>query len=115
VKAHLTPLAYNRIIHVRTGGSIRDVVQQHTGCTYSAGMAAYQLTKTETIQEYKDVYVRDRASGVVYGGADARAVLGIPEGRFKLTPVMLGAFEVYVQSTSYNRKILSGTNVLVLH
>ena len=81
---------------------------------YQKGCAFYQLTKSELIQDYKGCYVRDRKTGDIYGGDDARQVLGLPDSKARITPVMLGQFDVFVQSTSYTRKLVPGTSLLVV-
>jgi hypothetical protein len=49
----------------------------------------------------------------VYGGDQARDLLGLPRGQsIKLVPGRSGDYEVYVQSTSINRRLIPGTQVL---
>ena len=105
-----------KLVRVDSGSplSIRDFVEQKTGRTYGAGMAFYQLMKPETIQDYKNVFVRERATGKIYGGDSARDVLGLPPANAKITPTHLGQFDVFIQSTSFNRKLVPGTDLLVL-
>jgi uncharacterized protein YegL len=80
---------------------------------YVKGKALYQLTKTETVQEYKEIAIRDKTSGKIYTGAAARFMLNIPTtGSIRLSPKNSGNYELYVQSTSVNRKLVSGTSVL---
>ncbi len=78
------------------------------------GCAFYQLSKAEkNVQDYKKLVVKDKASGKFYGGHAARQVLGLPQtGNVSIEPGDHGNFEIFIQSTSLNRKIKSGTTLL---
>lgn len=81
---------------------------------YVPGCAYYQLTKNEKkVQAYKKLLVMEKGKKEIYGGNDARSVLGIPDGDLKITPGNHGNFDIFVQSTSLNRKLVRGTKVLV--
>lgn len=94
---------------------IRDFVENVTNRPYVKGNAYYELVKPELIQEGKDIVIVNTVAkdGKKYGGAEARHILGLPDGRFKLTPGDHGDWRVFVQSTSVNRKIEKGTSVFV--
>lgn len=79
---------------------------------YTQGYAYYQLVKTETVQGNKKFLIRDRDTKAVYGGADARRLLGVPDGRCKLAPSASSKYDIFVQSSSVNRKLPVGTYVL---
>lgn len=80
---------------------------------YTPGQAYYRLTKAETVQDYKKVAVRDKA-GRVFMSPDLRTRLGLPSsGSARVRPA-IGGLEVWVQSTSHNRKLIGGTEVLIL-
>jgi hypothetical protein len=92
---------------------IRDFVQAQ-GVTYTKGCAFYELSKTETVQDYKQIAVRDKNSGAVYSGFAARDLLGLPHsGDAKVAPGAHGQYEIFVQSTSFNRKLKKGTNLMI--
>lgn len=92
---------------------IRDFVNAQ-GITYTVGCAFYELSKSETIQDYKQIAVRDKKSGAVYGGVGARDLLGLPHhGAAKVAPGIHGQYEIFIQSTSVNRKLKKGTNLMV--
>jgi len=79
------------------------------------GAAFYQLVKTEKkVQDYKLVALRVKTSGEVYCGQDARDMLGIGNavGTVRLVPGDHAKFDVFIQSTSINRKIPAGTEVM---
>jgi hypothetical protein len=71
------------------------------------GTSLYELVKREkVVQDHKVICIRDKASGSVYSGLAARDLLGIPHyGNISLSPGDHGGYEIYVQSTSNNRKL----------
>jgi len=86
-----------------------------SGQPWIKGAAFYQLIKTEKkVQDYKLVALRVKTSGKVYCGQDAREMLGIGgvQGTVRLHPGDHGKFDVFIQSTSINRKIPAGSEVL---
>lgn len=80
---------------------------------YKIGSSFYQLTKTETIQPQKEIIVVDKQSGKAYGGAQARNLIGLPARAVRVKPDYNPKYDIYVQSTSINRKLLANTRVLV--
>lgn len=115
VAANLTrlPPSSYRIFAVPRDATISDFVEAALG-TYVRGHAYYQITKPETVQVYKQVCVQNRSSGAVYGGAEARHLLGLPDFEVKVTPGDWSQYDIFVQSTSMNRKLIAGTSLLVL-
>ncbi len=102
-----------RVDKINDGVQIRDFVEAQ-GITFTKGCAFYQLSKTETVQEYKQIAIRDKISGAVYSGFGARDMLGLPHyGEVKLAPGQHGQYDIFVQSTSVNRKLVDGTNVMI--
>jgi len=100
---------------VKTGGSqIKEFIENKTKKTMQLGTAFYQLSKPEKeVQDYKLIVIRNRHSGKVYGGREAREMIGLPTtGTIKLAPGDHGNFDVFIQSTSTNRKLIAGTEVL---
>jgi hypothetical protein len=99
---------------VKKEEAIKPFVEKKTGKNYITGSAYYQLSKKETLQPYKKLLVKEKGKNKLYGGTHAREVLGIPEnGEVTLDPFNLSSFEIYVESTSVNRLLVRGTNVLV--
>jgi len=85
------------------------------GLEWIKGAAFYHLIKTEKkVQDYKMVALRVKTSGKVYCGQDARVMLGLggAVGTVRLVPGDHGKFDVFIQSTSVNRKILAGSEVM---
>jgi len=93
---------------------IREFVERQ-GKPYVKGTCYYQLTKRETIQDYKEIAFYEKASGKVYAGtlAAAREMLGLPDLETRVSPDFNPLFDVFVQSTSVNRKLVPGTKLLV--
>lgn len=92
--------------------SIRDFVTQN-GLIFKKGRGFYEFTKPELIQEYKEVVLRDKATGDMFSGDKAREMIGLNPGqRARLKPAHLEKFDVFVQSTSYNRNLIGGTRFL---
>jgi hypothetical protein len=96
------------------GAEIRPFVEKAIGGPMLKGAAFYQLMKTEkNVQDYKQIIIRDKKTGAVYSGAEARNLLGLPHnGNVKIIPGNHGAYDVFVQSTSVNRKLPVGTQVI---
>lgn len=93
---------------------IRDFVERKIGTKMLKGAAFYQLTSAQLkVQAYKLIAIRDQSNHAVYCGPAARQMMGIPAGvDVKLTPDNLGKFDVFVQSTSVNRKVVGGTELM---
>lgn len=94
------------------------VIKQFTedcGHNYKLGHGYYQLVKTETIQPQKEIAIVERTPGAkVYVGRDARQMIGLPDMAVRVKPDYNPDFDVFVQSTSINRKLPAGTKYLYL-
>jgi hypothetical protein len=93
--------------------SLQDFVESR-GLIFRKGYSFYQLTKPETVQNHKEVLLREIATGAIYGGRDARSILGLPDHDTKVKPADFSDWDIFVQSTSNNRKLVVGTNLLYL-
>ncbi len=97
------------------GVAIREFVETRlAGKPMAKGAAFYQLNKTEDkIQDYKLIAVRDRTTNGIYCGDAARDMLGLPKfGDARVRPGDHGNFDVFIQSTSVNRKVAEGTQLM---
>ncbi len=111
----LKALEFNeyQLVDVDKQAQIRPFVQS-LGYNYTQGMGYYQLIKTETIQANKNIIVVEKSSGKAYGGQDARHLIGLPDGRnVRVKPNANPQYDIYVQSTSVNRKLLPNTKLLI--
>lgn len=88
------------------------------GIEFKRGRGFYELTKAETVQQYKEVIMQDRETGEMYIGTQVREKLGLsPQTESggvneKLYASSAKDFRVFVQSTSVNRKLIGGTTFL---
>jgi hypothetical protein len=104
-----------RRLKVTKEEAISDFVSAHLG-HYPIGNAYYELTKAEKIQNHKKILIEDKVSKKIYGGDEARDLLGIASGtgvEVRVKPGNHGNYRIYVNSTSTNRKLVRGTDVLV--
>lgn len=115
VSSVLTPLAYHDYGLHDVPAKVRiDDFCRGIGYAYSKGMAYYQLTKTETIQPSKEILVYEKATGKVYGGNEARHLIGLPDGESaRVRPDRNPEYDIFVQSTSINRNLMPNTKLLV--
>jgi hypothetical protein len=87
-------------------------VEKKTKKPYVQGTAFYQLLKKEEVQVGKRILIRNK-NGKVFGGTQARDVLGLPKKEsIKLFPGYHGDYDIFVQSTSVNRLLPVGTELL---
>ena len=93
---------------------IRPFVEEKIGAPMARGGAFYQLVKTEPkVQANKRIAIRDKTTGTVFAGDAARAMLALPTiGTVRLAPDDLGDYDVFIQSTSVNRKLDAGTQLM---
>lgn len=95
------------------GVAIKDFIEKKT--TFHKGCAFYQLIKSETLQPTKEICIVDKKNGTIYSGLNARQLLGLPSNTdVKLRPGDMGDYQIYVQSTSVNRKLAGDTMVLYI-
>lgn len=97
------------------GIEIRPFMLRHRS-KYLKGAAFYQLTKTEAkVGPSKLIAVRERVTGKIYSGKDARTMIGLPNDPTKnarLHPGDHKNYDIFIQSESINRKLVGGTGVL---
>lgn len=96
------------------GQLIRDFVESKLSTPMVRGGAFYQLVKLEPrVQAQKRIAIRSKVDGRVYAGDAARQMLALPTvGTVRLAPDELGDWEIYIQSTSVNRKVDANTKLL---
>lgn len=116
IKANLVDVSTQywlaEVLPSQNGMMIKDFCQSQFK-DYQLGRAFYQLTKSEKVQSQKNIAIREKSTGKVYTGPAARQMLGLPNyGEIRLKPGSFGNYELYIQSTSVNRKLEGNTNVL---
>lgn len=115
IKAKLIDISNEvKFFDVSQTDAIKPFVEKKTGQTYVAGTAFYQLMKKEDeVQDYKQIALRDKKAGKVYSGVEARNILGLPHnGTVKIAPGNHAGYDIFIESTSVNRKLIPGTQVL---
>lgn len=108
-----------RVVRVPKGlrkpnDQIRNVAAKLFGA-YRAGAVYYELVKKEKVQGNKQIIVQDKTTGKFYHGWDsARKLLNLPvtTGTVNVAPGTLGEFKVFVQSTSYTRRLPADTAII---
>jgi len=115
--AALVPIpkkAYHDLRVGQVGEVIAPFVTRYVG-SFSRGKSFYQLTKRETIGWKKAVMIEEKATGKVFGGQDARHLIGLPDREgITMSPTDNPLYTVFVQSQSETRKLVSDTRVLVM-
>lgn len=84
------------------------------GLTFRVGKGYYQLMKPEEIQANKQILIVEKKSGKVFGGQDARNLIGLPDMTVRVKPDVNPDYDVYVQSMSNNRNLIAHTKLLYL-
>lgn len=103
-----------QMLYVPDDTAIKDFVLAN-GAVFKKGRGFYQFTKRELVQEKKEVVLVDKKTGDMFSGAKARMMIGLPPGvRGEVRPGegKLADYEVFIQSTSVNRRLVKGTKFL---
>lgn len=97
-------------VYVDRDQPIKELVES-IGAEFKKGRGFYEFTKPEKIQDYKEIIIRDRATGDMYSGGEANEILGLTSlGGGRVSPSFDSKkYAVFVQSTSNNRKLIGGT------
>lgn len=112
VKTILTEV-HPKVYPVAEDGPINQTVSRYLG-NYKLGSAFYQITKPEDVQPQKKVLVREKATDKFFTGPSARDLIGLPDYQVRVKPADHPKYDIFIQSTSVNRKLLAGTEVAVL-
>jgi hypothetical protein len=113
-KRLLVPVSPSRfqVLDVFAECSIQDFVTNN-GLLFEKGKGFYQFTETVKVQDHKEIVLVDKKTGDMFTGKGAREMLGLPEsGTVSLRPGSFKDFDIFIQSTSINRKLLNGTSFL---
>ena len=83
--------------------------------SYMPGMALYEMTRRTRIQDYKKLAISVPSEGHLYVGKGCRSMLGLPEDAdARVSPGKHKDYKLFVQSTSNNRNLFPGTDVLFM-
>lgn len=92
--------------------NIKDFVESKKQA-FVLGAGYYQLMKPEKVQATKQVLIVEKGKDAIYGGKEARDLIGLPEGQdAKVEPGNHAKFDIFVQSTSHNRILPRGTKLI---
>ena len=105
------PPAKYQILQVDEDCSIKSFVESR-GLKFKVGKGFYEFTKIETIGSNKEVVLMKKATGELFEGETARAMIGLCSESKKYKPSDMKDYRVFIQSTSYNRKLVGGTGFL---
>lgn len=113
--AGLTPLRPSsyKLVPVPRETQIRPFVEE-CGYTFKVGLGYYQLKKSEEIQASKAIAVVEKATDRVFVGDSVRSLIGLPQMTVRVKPDFNDLYDIYVQSTSVNRKLHPGTKLLII-
>ena len=94
---------------------IRQLVKDK-GLEFKTGRGFYQFTKPENISMKKEIVLAHRKTGEMYTGESARMLLGVTDAAYemkkRIKPSDYMDFDIFVQSTSYNRNLIGGTKFM---
>jgi hypothetical protein len=84
------------------------------GINFVRGRGFYEFTKSEIIQNNKEIVLMDKATGNLYEGNVARRIVNIPKNddKKRLKPTDFPKYRVFIQSTSLTRILLKGQGFL---
>jgi hypothetical protein len=98
-----------------TGGDvdIKDFAQQN-GLVFERGKGFYQFSKSELIQKGKEIILQEKSTGHFFEGNMARKMLNLItyDEKKRIKPTDFAEYDVFIQSTSSNRKLVDGTKFL---
>lgn len=81
------------------------------GVKFVIGAGYYQFTKKELLRNGRTLLIREKGTNRIFGGKEARSILGIPDGEVQVTPGNHANYDLFMQSTSTNRKLVRGTEL----
>lgn len=117
VAANLKELTGFRVERVKQGqpAVIKEFIESlRPKVPFVQGANYFPLIKREKISDAKEIVIRHIISGKIYGGPQARALVGLPDtGEVSVSPQPNSEYEIFVQSTSLNRKLIPGHDLLI--
>jgi hypothetical protein len=104
------PQSRFQVLNVDNKVDIKSFVE-YSGANFAKGRGFYQLTKPEDVQGYKEVVLQHKITGDLFNGVKARELVGLPINgdNAHIRPVFLKDYNVFIQSTSNNRKLMPKT------
>lgn len=110
----LSPVQPGRlqVMPVTRDCSIKEFVES-MGIRFRTGRGFYELTKAEDLAPSKEIIMEDLTTNDMFTGPEVSRVLGFDRSRkIRISKPQNPQTRIYIQSTSYNRKLLRGTMFL---
>jgi hypothetical protein len=97
-----------------------NVFVENQGVNFRPGRGFYQLDrKSVDVQTYKEIILQHKDTGEVFNGDQVRRMLDLSpqtststKTKERLRPTHFADWNVFIQSTSYNRKLIGGTKFM---
>jgi hypothetical protein len=105
------PASKYQVLTVDKDTSIKDFVVKK-GLTFKTGKGYYEFTKPEKIGADKEVVLMKKDTGELFEGKHARKIIGLGTESKRYKPTDVDDYRVFIQSTSYNRKLIADTGFL---
>lgn len=84
------------------------------GLPFVQGNYFFPLIVRTRVSDAKQVLIRHKISGKIYGGPEARRLVGLPDtGEVSISPEPNGEYDLFIQSSSLNRKLIAGHDLLI--
>lgn len=99
---------------VKSETLIKPFIESH-GLPFNLGFGHYELMKPEKVQAHKSIVVMDKKTGKLYGGEEARELIGLAGGpgvEVRVKPGNHANYKIFISSTSTNRILPRGTEFL---
>ena len=101
-----------QIIEAEEDSTIEEICENNE-IQYVKGRGYYQVTKNTKAKANKKIVIQNKSSEEIISGDDAKTTLGISiTNDFEIMISHLVDYDVYIQSTSSNRVIKSGSNIV---
>ncbi len=102
-----------QVLDVTEDKDIKDFAQEN-GLTFATGKGFYQFNKPELIQKGKEIILQERTTGNFFEGLYARKLLNLIDydEKKRIKPTDFAEYNIFVQSTSANRKLIGGSKFL---
>lgn len=102
-----------KVLPVTREAVLQPFVEEY-GLKFIIGANYYELTKAETLRPNRAILVRQKGTKRILSGPNVRQVLGLPNDRdIKVEPGDMGNLDLFLESTSHNRMLVRGTDVVV--
>ncbi len=108
-----SPPSRFQVLDVAHDEDIQSFAMQN-GLTFERGKGFYHFTKPELIQKNKEIVLREKSTGDFFEGNMCRKMLNLItyDENKRIKPTDFPQYDIFIQSTSLNRKLMGGTKFL---